>query len=121
MSDDLYFPEELSEEDRQLWFKELALSGEFRSWNPALFQEKGRPTRWELETEDWTAVYEDCDGCWERVGEPKYWGGLRRIGKLSANFIREKLSQPSIASQVLMSEQDYKDVLAWEDDSVEEE
>jgi hypothetical protein len=82
MSNDLYFPEELSEEDRQLWFKELKLAGEYRSWNPVLAQEKGRPPRWELETEDWTAVYEHVGRRWKRVGEPKYLSMLDAVGSV---------------------------------------
>ena len=102
MEDDLYFPEEISEEDLQLWLKELNLTGNFRSFHPALAQEDGLD-RWELDTGEWTAVYEKDGDSWRRVGEPRYWAGLFETGRAAADYIRAKLKQPSFTEMIFTS------------------
>jgi hypothetical protein len=73
MVDDLYFPEELSEEDRQLWFKELELVDGPPEWGLA---KKNNTSDlrdlWRLSTRDWSVKYERVNGVWRlRDVQPK--------------------------------------------------
>ena len=114
--DDLYFPPFLAEEDIELWLKELKLAGELVSCKQAIAY-KDHPPRWELKTPEWVAHYEEVPGGWrlERAPAPR-----RPVAEAAAKYIREKLSEDSISSQILMTKEDYHDIREWGEENAEE-
>jgi hypothetical protein len=106
-SNDLYFPEFLTEEDRLLWIKELQLAGEFESWHFGLAEE-GRPDRYELKTRDWTAFYEDLrkhpEKGWRlERGSPRARNrGTEKVAEHVSDYIRNKLAEESFLRKVVL-------------------